>query len=294
MQPTLTKQVSPQVHNHCGLGVSTVGLGVLVGLGLTGRQARVYLALLKTGDAKAKAIASFSQVHRQEVYRLIDSLQQLGLVQRNITVPTTFMATPIGEGVKLLLEQKTSELSVMCQNAKKLTKKLSQNGSFTPLAIDLKPCFGTVFEADRGKKYRRAIQETQQSIEAATSWNRFKQLSIHYETQLQNALRKGTAIRIVTDKPPNHHLPKWIKASLSKNSNFKLKIQPNMPDAAITIFDQKNVAIAYNPNTSLTKGPDLWTNNPTLTAMSQAYFNAVWVKTKTSPKKPSRIGITNT
>jgi sugar-specific transcriptional regulator TrmB len=64
-----------------------------VGLGLTGRQARVYLAMVKPGGGKAKVIADFLLVNRQEIYRLIDSLQLMGLVQRNVTVPTTFTAT---------------------------------------------------------------------------------------------------------------------------------------------------------------------------------------------------------
>ena len=289
MQPTLTKQVSPQVHNHCGLGLSAVGLedvGVLVGLGLTGRQARVYLALLKTDGAKAKAIADLSKVNRQEVYRLIDSLQQLGLVQRNVTVPTSFAATPIADGVKLLLQQKTNELSVMCQKAKQLTKKLSQTtNNLYPAEPAAKPCLGTVFEGDRGKKYCQAIKEAQHAIEAVTSWRRFKQLITLFETQLQNALKKGITIRIVTEKPLNQHLPKWINTALSKNPNLKLKTIQKPPAAAITIFDHTQAAIAFNPNTSLTKGPDLWTNNPTLTALSQAYFNITWTQTKPKEKQ---------
>lgn len=282
MQPTITKQVSPQVHNHRGAGLSAVGVGdvdVLVGLGLTGRQARIYLALLKVGDAKVQAVADFSLVHRQEVYRLLGRLQQLGLVQQNISFPTTFTVTPIADGVKLLLKQKTSELDIINQKVKQLTKKLSQNSSLSPTAIELKPCFGAVFEADRGKKYRQALKNTQQSIDAVTSWVRFKQLSIHYETQLQNILKRDATIHIVTDKPPSHLLPKWINATLSRDSNFKLKILPNMPDAAITIFDHKTAAIAYNPNVSLSKGPDLWTDNPTITILSQAYFDTIWKQT---------------
>ena len=282
MQAKLTKlQRDPQTFNHNGLGISTVGLGdvgVLVGLGLTGRQARVYLALLKTGGGKAKPIAALSHVNRQEVYRLIDSLQELGLVQRNVTLPTTFTATPISDGVKLLLQHKTSELSVMCQKAKHLTKKLSQTNP-TPLAIAAKPCLGTVFEGDRGRKYCSAIKEAQHTIEVATTWNRFKQLTTHFETQFQNALKKGVTIHIVTEKPPNHHLPKWINTAISKKNSFKLKIQPNSPDASISIFDHTQTAIAFNPDASLTKGPDLWTNSPTLIALSQTYFNTIWAQT---------------
>jgi sugar-specific transcriptional regulator TrmB len=42
---------------------------------LSGRQARVYLAVLKAGDAKAKTIAEYAHVERQEVYNLIEDLK---------------------------------------------------------------------------------------------------------------------------------------------------------------------------------------------------------------------------
>ena len=123
MQPTLTKtERFSQAFNNCGLE----GVDVLVSLGLTGRQARVYLALLKTGDAKAQAIAGFAVVHRQEVYRLLGGLAQLGLVQLNVSVPTSYGATPLAEGIKLLLEHKASELSVMSQKAAWLTRNPGQ------------------------------------------------------------------------------------------------------------------------------------------------------------------------
>lgn len=250
-------------------------------MGLTGRQARVYLALLKVGGARAQVVAGLALVHRQEVYRLLEGLRQLGLVQQNVSVPASFVATPIDEGIRLLLEQKASELSLMSQKAKRLTEKLGRTVRFAPTAVALKPCFGVVSEGDRGKKYLNAIQETQHTIEAVASWTRFKQLCFLFETQLKDALKKGVTLHIVTEKPANHHLPKWVNAALSKNSNFKIKIQPDPPVAAVTLFDHTQAAIAFNPNTSLTKGPDLWTTNPALTAPCQAYFNAAWTQAKT-------------
>ncbi len=273
-----------QIHNHFGSG--TVGLDdvdVLVSLGLTGRQARVYLALLRIGEAKAKAIADLSLVNRQEIYRIIDSLQLIGLVQRNVTAPTTFTAAPIAEGTKLLLQQKTSELSIMCQKAKQLTKQFNQTiCCLNPVASDQKTCLGTVSEGDRGKKYRYAIEKTQLTIEAVTSWKRFKQTTTLFESELQNALQNGVIIHIVTEKLPNQPLPKWVTQTRNKySSRLHLKTFPTTPAATIAIFDYAQVAIAFTSNTQLTKGPDLWSNNPTLIALSRTYFTSIWAQTET-------------
>lgn len=110
---------------HLG-GVGLEGVEVLTGLGLSGRQARVYLALLRTGDARVQTVASWAGVHRQEMYRLLDELSALGLVERHLTAPFTFRATPIEQGIKLLLHQKTAQWNNICLQAKQLSEKFSQ------------------------------------------------------------------------------------------------------------------------------------------------------------------------
>ena len=277
MQPTLAKPESPsQVFSHCGLGgVDLEGVEVLVGLGLTGRQARVYLALLKKGDARAQAVARLARVPRQGVYGLLYGLQQLGLVRQNLTAPANYTPTLLSEAVKMLFEQKANELKLMSQRAKKITAKLGQTRTAT-MPVAPKPCFGTVYGGERGRKYHKAIHETCCCIEVVTSWLWFRQFCFIFETELRAALKKEVTIRIVTEKPPSHRLPEWVNAALPKYPNFKLKTTPDPPEAAITIFDQTQVAIAFNPNIRITKGPDLWTTHPALTMTCQSYFNANW------------------
>ncbi len=274
-------QQSSTVFSGCGLaGVSLEGVEVLAGLGLSGRQARVYLATLKLGGGKVQSIAELSGVSRQEIYRLINGLQEIGLIQKNLSNPATYNAAPITDAANMLLQQKTTQLNTLSTQMKQLTKKLNQNGNAAAATFDLKPCFGTIFEADRGKKYRQTLTSTQHSIDIVVSWRRFRQLNIHFENQLKDALKKTITLNILTQKPPNHHLPKWIRPALSEYPNFSFKIQQPQPSVAVTIFDQNTAAIAFDPNSSLTKGPDLWTTAPAITALCREYFNAVWSQTK--------------
>ena len=94
---------------------------------------------------------------------------------------------------------------------------------------------------------------------------RFRQFSFRFEPHLKAALKRDVALRFITEKPPNHQLPRWINPTLPKYK-FELKTTPNPPDAAITIFDGTQTAIAFNPNTRLTTGIDLWTTHPALIA----------------------------
>ena len=66
----------------------------LIDLGLTLLQAKVYLALVQSGTLKVGTIAQVSKVARPDVYRTLQKLQDLGLIEKIITKPILFRATP--------------------------------------------------------------------------------------------------------------------------------------------------------------------------------------------------------
>ncbi len=270
-KPALTKPEGlAQTFGYCGLE----GVGVLVGLGLSERQARLYLALLKAGGGGARVVAGLAGVPRQEAYGLLSELQRLGLVRQNLTVPVSYSATSFVEGVRLLLERKTKELTALTLKANQLTGNSAQAQlSVAPVAS--KPCFGEIVEGEGGKHYQTAIEQAQVSVWVVSSWVRFKQFSVRFEAELRAALKRDVLLWFVAEKPPSHCLPRWISSGLPKYK-FRLKTTPNQPDATIAIFDGTQAAIAYDKNASIAQGVDLWTTHPALVAICEAYFFRVW------------------
>ena len=83
----------------------------LTQLELTSAQAKVYLTLATLEKATAKEISNHSNVAREEVYRLLTELQKKGLIERIIASPTQFKATPIEEGLSILIRRKEKEIA---------------------------------------------------------------------------------------------------------------------------------------------------------------------------------------
>ncbi|MCW4029780.1 MAG: hypothetical protein NWE92_09080 [Candidatus Bathyarchaeota archaeon] len=257
--------------------ISIEDVDTLIGLGLSSRQAHVYLALLRCGEARARTIAKLAVINRQEVYPLLDDLRLLGLVRQNVTLPTTYTAVPVSEGLAILLNQKTIDLTHLTQKVKNLSKKFNQTEQLPSVIV--RPSFGEICEGNLSKKYQNALSETEQRFEMVTSWGRFKKACFLFEVLLKEALKRGVVVRILTDKPPNCSNPKWVNSTLQKYPNFELKTTPNSSVAAIIIFDGVSASIALDPNIHLTKGPDLWTTNPALVALCQIYFDTTWART---------------
>jgi sugar-specific transcriptional regulator TrmB len=274
MQPPATKQVSSQVFGFCGLGrVGFEAAGVLTGLGLSTRQARVYLALLKLGDVAVRVVSDFSGIERQEVYRLVGELEHLGLVKRCLTVPAVFSAIPAAQGMELLIERRLDDLNHMTKRAISVSNKLNQT-PLNPAGAGFS--FGEVLEANRGKRIQNAIEASQHRVQAVVGMGQFRQLCFHFEEALSKAVERGVMVEVLSEMPPVHCLPKWVKDALVKYPNFKFKTTPESPSAALAVFDGTQAVVAQNPLSSLAKGPQLWTTHPALVAACQTHFWEKW------------------
>ncbi|PVX24325.1 MAG: hypothetical protein CW691_07915 [Candidatus Bathyarchaeum sp.] len=71
----------------------------LIKLGLTRRQAMVYLCLIRSGTSTIKTISKGTNIARQHIYKVISTLNELGLVEKVLTSPTKFKAVPIQVGL---------------------------------------------------------------------------------------------------------------------------------------------------------------------------------------------------
>ena len=79
---------------------------ILVELGLTHTEAKVYTALLCLKRATAKNIHRASKVARQDVYQLLSDLQEKGLIEKIIGNPAKFKPIPASDAVSILTERR--------------------------------------------------------------------------------------------------------------------------------------------------------------------------------------------
>ena len=103
----------------------------------------------------------------------------------------------------------------------------------------------------------------------------FKQITGIFENSFKSHPR-GHTVKIIAEKPPDQPLPQSIGKIQIKESGFQPK-PLNPPTASITIFDNTQAVIAFDNTVDFINGPGLWSNNPTIIALSRAYFNSLWM-----------------
>ncbi len=248
----------------------------LIDLGLTVRQARVYLALFRLGQSTTQQISKESKVGREDLYRVLSALEDLSLAEKVVSSPATFRAIPIGFALEILYKRKSDRLSELQEKIKDLQateeKSKSTNPDKNTSEYILIPKKETVI-----LRRRNAIINASMTIDVVNTWKRHMQAKYHYHEAAKRALQRGVRVRVVVDKPKDTRQLK-IMTELKRFSNFEIKYLAIPPTALLSIYDRKEAFVAAIPETPLGDSPAFWTNNPCLLTIAQGYFESIWSK----------------
>ena len=250
---------------------------VLIRLGLTCCQAKVYLALVQSGTSTVKSISEVSKVARPDIYSIMDKLQKLALAEKIIDTPVRFKANPIQEGISILLNHKIKNVSEASQEAKELIKKFKGREAKKESQEDEKQFVLVPKKEAAFSRRRKQIEAALTSIDAIGTFNRLRPLAFAFQEVTKKALERGVKIRVITEKPENENERSEIIQDFEKNPSFKLRYILNSPLAVVTIYDGKEILVTTSALTDLGESPALWSNNPSLLAMINDFYEIMWI-----------------
>jgi sugar-specific transcriptional regulator TrmB len=250
-------------------------------LGLTSSQARIYVALLRLGSSSSvKEVSNVSGVARQDVYRTIAELQQLGLVEKVIASPTRFQSIPLRETLSRLLQTRKQKTRTLQEEADKLASLFSEKAEGR---IDAQERDRFVLVSERTALMRlikKVVEATREYILIITSWNDCAQWLGILPEAWSNASKKGVNIRWLTGKTENPNLPPEIMVTALQKPNFLLRVLPHQPKARFGICDGMGAFMAISSNPNAAESPALWTNNRVIISLMEYYFETMWKKSK--------------
>ena len=100
-----------------GLSETTI-IEVLQNLGLTGKEAEVYIFLAKRGPIKGVEVAKQLRKHKAQIYRILRRLQSQNIVEATLEAPTRFAAVPFEKVLDQFIKIKQEE-AVFVERKKK-------------------------------------------------------------------------------------------------------------------------------------------------------------------------------
>ena len=263
---------------------------VWLDLGLSKSQATVYLVLSKLGQAKAHEIWKLSQVARQDIYRILEELINLGIVERVMKNPCEFRAFPLAESVEILLQR-------MEEDGKETILKLRQEvAQFVKENANVNMANGHAPESEfsicEGEanllKMRKAMEHAQSTVELIIPESIVLRDDAYFEEALREALSRGVKARFLLEKTDENSGD--VERRLPKSRHMAVRTISRNGLPAFAIYDEREatfVALStsqMSSKLSAIKPPALWTNNPLFVSTVHEYFENVWQQANESRK----------
>ena len=250
---------------------------LLLGLGLSLNQTRVYLAILQLQKTTAGQIAKFSKVRREDVYRLLPALEKMGLIERLLGKPTEIRATLISDSLTLLVTEEKNRSDERLTGMRSMVQKLSLKDWKQPPpgeeSIYILIAEKKAILAKTSELIRNSRKEVALIADKARSIPVLAQFSDEYRL----ATKKGAQVRLLFEaESPDGVLKEKVK-NLIDGASVHVKFYRE-PLNHFIMSDDKEALITTSKESGLGESPSLWTNNSNLIGVLRNSFESDWEK----------------
>jgi sugar-specific transcriptional regulator TrmB len=250
---------------------------ILVELGLTHTEAKVYLALLCLNDATARKIHTELNTARQDVYPILSDLEKKGLIEKVIAKPTRFRPIPAKDAISILLQKRK-------QQYRRLRKKAIQHFSnFNIACIDRLPLDKNVRFVLLSKnetsptghidKPGKAVDGAKKNVMGLITLGLFMKVKLSDESIWKNAVERGVKFKFIISVHSNEQAELSLDPVLKNTDSFKVRWMRTGLQATVLLVDEREAFCRIGVNV---ENPVLWSLNANFVALIKDYLTMKW------------------
>ena len=254
--------------------------GKLANFGLTVNQAKVYLSVVQFGITSVSRIAQNTQLHRQDIYKMMPKLQKKGLVTKIMGKPLKFEVTPIEIAVDILvLEEKRrakERISRLLDDLESLKKevKCCQNQK-SLLGKDPKFVLLTT-DAEIRNKLEVSFESADKEFCIVTTPKLAPRITNIISGRINTLGKKGVKTRIIIESHTDEATKNLIEKLDRTHSYLTAKQVPKESLVPYRLLDNKEVWIALTKETESGRPCFLWTDAANIVNFYQKNFEKTW------------------
>ncbi len=246
---------------------------------LTHNQAKVYIATVQLGVASIRQLSKVSKVRREDVYRMLPKLTELGLIEKILGKPLKIKATPVEEALSILIKREKSiaEKRFTALETKKNFFLYNFNKYKLEMKIEEETRFSLISESEAViSKGMSMLKSAEKAMDLITSREAFYQYFTTYNELVKKAMRRGIQFRIILDIDElDMSVLSIIKAYEASKTPLNLKYA-DPPIIHLTIADYKEALVATSQEPTTGRNAYLWTNDHNLIEILQKNFERIW------------------
>lgn len=254
----------------------------LTNFGFTVNQAKVYLSIVQSGRTRVERIAKNTQLHRQDIYKLLPKLEKMGLIVKSIEKPFSIEALPIKDGLGTVIfkekEKSKRKIAYLERNLKEIIDlvqtqpQLKDEARFTLLTTDQAIL----------NKGRVSFGKPRKKILIVGTVDYITTLVLHdLRVYLQTIANDNAKTWLVLVGSQDEQIVKRIVEKIAPNKGqFKAKWISKSVCKNYQVIDNEEVWISTQQNTKKGYPCFLWTNDQNIISTYSEHFKEIWSSSK--------------
>ena len=246
--------------------------------GFTVNQAKVYLNIVQSGKTRVGRISKTTQLHRQDIYKLLPKLEKMGLITKTIDKPFMIEAIPIEKALESLItkerEKANERISHLENNLKEMVNAIQkqpetkEEARFTLLTTD---------EAIKNRG-RLTFKKIKKEFMLVTSMENISaSAQHHFRDFLQTIADNNAKSRlIVVTSDDKEAVKQTIEKIAPSKGQFTAKFINKSVCKNYQVIDNKEVWIATQQKTEIGYPCILWTNDQNIVDAYKENFKKTW------------------
>jgi sugar-specific transcriptional regulator TrmB len=222
-------------------------------------------------------VASLSKVRREDVYRILPSLEKMGLIERFLGKPAEIRATRVSDSLASLVTEEKNRSKERLTDMKSRVQKLSlKEWKQQPLGEE------SIYILIAEKKAILAktselINNSKIEVGLIADKERIAQVLANFPDEHKHAIKIGSKIRLIVEGEGPDILLREKVQKLVGNVSVSVKFHRE-PLNHFIMSDDKEALITSSKECGLGDSPSLWTNNINLIGVLRTGFESDWKK----------------
>jgi sugar-specific transcriptional regulator TrmB len=255
----------------------------MTSFGFTVNQAKVYLSIVQSGKIQVGKISKQTQLHRQDIYKLLPKLEKMGLITKTIEQPFVIEAVPIDKALDTLISKEKEKANNRISDLENNLKDMMNSIQKQPESKD--DARFRLLTTDEAIRNRRSLtfKKLKREFLVVTSFDHIQFPSIHFKDFLRKISSSQAKTRlIVVSKESDETVKQAIEKIAQPKGQFATRTIGKNTCKNYQIIDGKEIWIATQQKTESGYPCMFWTNDQNIIEVYKENFKKAWNRAKTT------------
>ena len=251
--------------------------------GITRNQAKVYIVAAKFGIASISQISRISNIPREEVYRLLPKLENMGLIEKTVERPMRVKASNLTTVLSILISQKRDTiLREISKLEQKRDRILDEFEKLNMVSKSSESAHVTLIRQRQAiiQKIVTMIEDSKKTVSLSITRDQFIQFFTSYRSQIIRALNRDVEFRVVLENTEYSESIEEFLKELEKMGRITIRfVDQQQSHYILKDYEQALVSTSMK-HAAFGNKINMWTDDKELINLSKENFEIMWLTSK--------------